>query len=125
MPIKYWIEKDKQRIRAEVSGKISIEDILNAIKDSINDPDFRPQFNILSDHTKIDKAITKTQVLHTTFNLKKFSEKIGGSKWAVVVNKKVSYGMMNMLSVYLETVPMELRAFYSFDEAEEWLAERK
>ena len=125
MPIKYWIEKEKQRIRAEVSGTISIEDILNAITDSINDPDFRPGFNILSDHTKIDASITKTQVLHTSFNLKRFSDQIAGSKWAVVVSKKVSYGMMNMLSVYLEMVPMELRAFYSFDDAEEWLAERK
>ena len=123
MPITFWIEKEKRRIRAEVFGTISTEDILNAIKGAINHPDFKPGYNILSDHTRINEAITKAQVLTTAFNLKDFAKYVSGAKWAVVTSKQVSYGMMNMLSVYLEIIPMKLQAFYSFADAEKWLEE--
>jgi len=124
MPIAYWIEKDKCRVRAEVSGSIIARDIVDTIHGALTHPDYKPGFNILSDHTKIDEVITTTQVLQTSANLHEFSKYVVGSKWAVVVSKKASFGMMNMLSVYLESVPMQLRAFYSFNEAEEWLAGR-
>jgi hypothetical protein len=112
-------------VRAIVSGNVTIEEILEAINGSIDDPDFRWGYDILSDHTRVETAITTEQAGTTAEYLASLSLYFAGSRWAVVTSKDVSYGMMRMLSVFLERVPMDLRVFRSFDEAENWLAAPK
>ena len=121
MPIKSWIEKDKKRVMAIVSGSFSIEDILININNTIEDPDFEKGFNILSDHTKIESVITTEQARMTASHLERLSKYFANSKWAVVTKKEVSIGMMRMLSVFLENIPIHLEVFKSLDEAEKWL----
>jgi hypothetical protein len=125
MPIRCWIEKEKNRVRAEVTGVFSLEEMLEAINGAVNDPLYKPGFDILSDHRKIERAVTTDQVKRTTKHLIGLSNALSGARWAAVVSKDVSYGMINMMSAYLKRVPMELRPFYTEEEAEEWLAERK
>ncbi|MEW6674202.1 MAG: hypothetical protein AB1427_21110 [Thermodesulfobacteriota bacterium] len=122
MPIKIWIEKDQKRVRVVVTGTFSTDDIFQAIDRIRDDPDFESGFAILSDHTGIDTAITPTQAQSTAAHIEQLSRHFAGAKWAVVTQKDASYGMMRMLSVYLETVPVYLQVFRSFEEAEDWLA---
>ena len=121
MPIKSWIEKDKKRVMAMVSGSFSIEDILININNTIEDPDFEKGFNILSDHTEIESVITTEQARMTASHLERLSKDFANSKWAVVTKKEASFGMMRMLSVFLENIPIHLEVFKSLDEAEKWL----
>lgn len=87
MPIKSWIEKDKKRVMATVSGNFSIEDILLTINNTIQDPDFEKGFNILSDHTEIETVITTEQAKMTASHLEVLSKYFACSKWAVVTKK--------------------------------------
>jgi hypothetical protein len=121
MPIQQWIERDKKRIRAVVVGALDIEEIYDAINRAIDDPDFEQGYDILSDHTGIDTALTRQQVLLTASHLETLTDHLAGTKWAVVTEKDASYGMMRMLSVFLEAVPIQLEVFRSLDEAEAWL----
>jgi len=106
-----------------VSGTFTLQEILDVVNSAVSDPQYEPGFNILSDHRRIEKAITTDQLKRTTKHLIGLSNSLSGAKWAVVVSKDVSYGMMNMMSAYVKRVPMDLRPSFTVKEAEEWLAE--
>ena len=44
-----------------------------------------------------------------------------GDRWAIVATVPASYGMMRMLSVHAERVPMDARVFERAEDAESWL----
>lgn len=125
MPIKYWIEKDHRRIRAVVSGDFTEEDILQAIENSTKDADFEPGFDVLSDHRDVGEPLNTQQAWQISSCLDSLFRVMAHSRWAVVTNKPASFGMMRMLSVLLEQVPIVLRIFGSLEEAERWLSEPK
>ena len=125
MPIEHWIEKDRHRVRAVVTGEFTNDEIFQAIRASVEDPEFRAGFDILSDHTQIGTPITTQQAEALSSYLRGFSKYFAGSRWAVVTTKPASYGMMRMLSVFVEKVPMSLQVFKTVSEAETWLATPK
>ena len=125
MPIKYKIEKDKKRVFAIVTGIVSVEDIVQIITSILKDPSFMPGFDILSDHTKIERPIETEQLKALVSHINDLATYCSNSRWAVVTSKVASYGMMRMLAAYLAIVPMELQVFFSFDDAEKWLSSTK
>jgi hypothetical protein len=122
MPIRHWVEADRRRLRAVVSGDITMEEIVGAITASVEDPDFELGFDILSDHTEVGEPISTEQVKQTTAHLQQLSQQLAGARWAIVTSKPSSYGMMRMLSVFAERVPMSVEVFRSLEAAEAWLA---
>lgn len=122
MPIVTRIERDRKRVIAILTGDISLDEMINTINSSIADPDFEPGFDVFSDHTGINAAIKTTQAEILASHLESLKKYYSGSRWAVVTKEAASYGMMRMLSVFLASIPMELRVFYSFEEAENWLS---
>ena len=122
MPITYEINKSKKRIESKVSGKFTLDDITNTIKNSINDPDFENGYNILSDHTEIEEFITTPQVHYTIEILENFSKHLENSKWAIVTKKPASYGMMRMLSAFADDLPLKIQIFENYEDAEKWLS---
>jgi len=125
MPIKSWIEKKKKRVHAVLSGKVSLDEMIKTINSSVKDPDFESGFDVLSDHTRIEQPIETQQVKFLAMHIESLRTNFAGSRWAVVTNSKVSYGMMRMLSVFLEQIPMKLDVFYSLEDAEKWLESKK
>jgi hypothetical protein len=125
MPIEYKIEKDKKRVFAIVSRTVSLEDIIKVITSIMRDSSFMPGFDILSDHTRIERPIETEQLKALVSHINGLATYCSSSRWAVVTKKAASYGMMRMLAAYLAIVPMELQVFYSFDDAEEWLSSPK
>ena len=125
MPIEYWIEKDRRRIRAVVSGDVKTEEILQTLKGSTEHSDFQPGFDILSDHTDVGEPLSTQQARLMSAYLMGIRKMMAHSRWAVVTRKPASFGMMRMLAVFLEEVPMTLRVFGTLVEAEEWLSQPK
>lgn len=125
MPIKYWIEKDHRRVRAVVSGDFTIDDVFRAIQSSTEDADFETGFDVLPDHTDVGEPLTPLQARQISSYLKSLSGVMAHSRWAVITRKPASFGMMRMLSVFLEQVPMVLRVFGTLEEAERWLSRPK
>lgn len=121
MPIRHWIDKENRLIRAEVSGSFSMDQILATVREAICHPDFEPGFNILSDHTRVTEFITADQIKDLTQHISLYASQLWNARWAVVTAAPASFGMMSVLSAYLEEVPMSLRAFGNEAEAMAWL----
>lgn len=121
MPIRQRVEPHRRRVEATIFGEVTITDILEAISSSVADPEFQPGFNVLFDHTQITKVITTEQVEEMVEHLDSLSESMAGARWAVVTSLDASCGMMRMLSVLAERVPMEVGVFRNAEEAKGWL----
>lgn len=123
MPVRQWVDKEHGRIRAEVWGKVTAGEIVAAIDRSVHDPDFEPGLSVLSDHRRIERPLTTRQAKLTAAHLESLSRYLAGTRWAVVTASPASFGMIRMLAVLAERVPMTIRAFPTLEEAEAWLAE--
>ena len=121
MPITYDIDTERRLALTKVSGEFTADDIREAISGAVADPRFEPGFDILSDHTEITRAISPQQVRQMVAHLSTLSRPLGQSRMAVVANQPASYGMIRMLSVYAEEVPLEIGVFATRAEALDWL----
>lgn len=122
MPIRIWIDKERRLVRSEVSGSFSKEEILNGVNEAVSHTDFESGFNVLLDHTRVTEFITTPQAHGMARHLESLAEHWANTRWAVVTREPASYGLMRMMSVLVERIPMEVRIFETIDEAEEWLA---
>jgi hypothetical protein len=125
MPIDIRVDTNKHRVYAVLSGILTLNEMVEAVNTSVEDPAFRNGIDILSDHTRLEKPIETDEAKSLARHFQVLQEHFAGSRWAVVTKMEVSFGMMRMLSVFLEQVPMYLQVFYSFDEAERWLSSPK
>ena len=100
-----------------------MHDMFRAIRSSTEDSGFEPGFDVLSDHTDVGKPLTTEQALQLSSYLDSLRSVMQHSRRAVVTSKPASFGMMRMLSVYLEQAPMILRFFKTLEEAEKWLSQ--
>ena len=121
MPIEHWIDAAKHTVHAVCTGRVTLEEMIRVIDSSVNDPSFEKGIDILSDHTGLEKPIETDQAQKLAAHLRLLRTHFAGSRWAVVTKMQASFGMMRMLSVFLERIPMQLQVFYSFVEAERWL----
>jgi hypothetical protein len=122
MPIEVRVDTNKYRVHAVLSGILTLHEMIQAVNTTVEDPAFRNGIDILSDHTRLEKPIETDEAKLLARHFQVLQEHFTGSRWAVVTKKEASYGMMRMLSVFLEKVPMYLQVFYSFAEAERWLS---
>lgn len=121
MPIRVWIEPERRLVRIVIEGDSTTEDILASIDRAVSDPDTRPGFNILSDHRAVGEPLTTPQAHAMVARMESLKEAMSGCRWAVVTSKAASIGMMRMLAVLLNRIPMTIEVFGSMDEAERWL----
>jgi len=121
MPIRVWVEKDRNLVRIEIMGNSTTEDIISSIDSVVNDTGAEPGCRILSDHTRVGEPLTTPQARRMAAHMEKLREIMSGCRWAVVSKKPASIGMMRMLSVLVESIPMTVEVFPSIEEAESWL----
>jgi hypothetical protein len=122
MPISSRIEADRKRVYAVLWGKVTLDEMVGAVNRSAAGFSAGDRFDILSDHTGLEKAIETDEARSLALHLETLQEHFAGALWAVVTKKKASYGMMRMLAVFLERIPVTLRVFYSHADAEDWLS---
>lgn len=120
MAIRTQVDAARRLVLAEIVGEFSLDDILGAIDASVADPAFRPGFDVLSDHVRTARPIAVDELRRMTEHLRSIPA-MAGARWAVVVGQPASYGMMRMLSVLAERIPIEVAIFETLEEAEHWL----
>ncbi len=121
MSIRYWVQPERRRICTEIVGDFTSEEIRETISNSLTDPDCGPGFHILSDHRRIGEPIKTAELKQMLGFLASFRDKLRGTRWAIVTIKPASMGMMNMLAVMANDLPLEVRVFQSKKTAELWL----
>ena len=124
MPITFTIDAAAQRVFARVEGTFDITDIRRVLLNVAGSEELRDGFTVLSDHTTVERAISPDQLFGLVRTLETRAERFRGVRWAVVVNRPSSYGMMRMMAAQADmAVGMQVGVFMDQDAAAAWLAE--
>lgn len=121
MPITSSIDERRRLVVAKVEGDFTLAEVLEAISKAVSDPRFQPGFSVLSDHRKVGTPLTPVQAQAMVAHLGTLADSLAGARWAVVTENPASFGMLRMVSVLAQRVPMEVEVFPSLDQAHHWL----
>jgi hypothetical protein len=120
MTITHRIDPERRRLIFAVSGTITTEEMLAAVDRAVPAGDTR-RYNVLSDHRALVTPATTAQIEALVGHLMRYKAVFGGMRWAIVVGQPASFGMMRMLSVLAERIPIEVEVFTDLAKAERWL----
>ena len=121
MPISHSFDEITGTVLIEVEGSFTLDDILTTVGAVLADPRVPPGFPLLSDHRRIGEPATSEQLEGMVRHARLTPEKLSGSRWAFVVSKPASHGMMRMLSVLVEELGVTVDVFRDIDPAMAWL----
>lgn len=119
MPISDWIDRPARRIDSTVDGDFSAAEMLSCVTMAVHEAN-APGFNVVSDRRLIGEPATRQQVELLVEHLTDLRRCVRESRWAVIVSKPASSGMIRMLSVLAERIPPTVRVFTDAEEAETW-----
>ena len=121
MPIDISIEKDRQRVRFVIRGRFETDEIVLAVDRIALDPDFGPDFAVLSDHREVTEPLTPEQARKMVERLEQHGEIMSGRHWVAIVDSPASYGMMRLMSARLQGLAIRVDVVESPDEADRLL----
>lgn len=122
MPVALTVDHDSRLIRIAIHGDFTSAEMVEIVLRSAAAVR-GPGYNILSDNRDIGTPATRAQMEQLATLLTGMREKFAGARWAVVVSRPASFGMMRMLAVFLEAIPITLEIFRDTEAAERWLRE--
>jgi hypothetical protein len=99
MPVRSVIYKQQRLVVTIEEGRVTFEDMLANQNRLLNDPDFDPGFNQLSDATLATDTDLAPNNLGMLYERQIFSST---SRRAVVAPTSFTYGMARMLEAYVE-----------------------
>ncbi len=120
MPITHTVDTERRRIVFAVSGTLTTQDMLAAVDTAVLSAG-PGAYSVLSDHSAIATPATTEQLQALVSHLTKYRTHFGGNRWAVVVGQPASFGMMRMLGVFAERIPIQVGVFDGPAEAIRWL----
>lgn len=120
MPIVVDVDPRRLLIRMELSGTLTVDEMVVAV-DEVIALDASRDCSLLSDHRSLVVPAATAQLHALVSHMIKRRADLGGKRWAIVVERPVSYGMMRMLGVLAEQVPVVVEVFKDPAAAERWL----
>ena len=123
MSITATVDREAHLVRIEVAGTMMLSEMTKAIDGVIEEVGLAGGFDVLSDHRGLETPVTSAQLEALVWHLRLHGRSLRGRRWAIVTRTAASYGMMRMLSVLAERIPMQVSVFQNLVEAERWLAE--
>ena len=92
-----------------------------AVEAVLADPRHRPGMGLIQDHRATTRVPSTAEIQGAAAFLRARSERIGITRWAVVVAKDVSYGMGRIAGVVFEKTSVVSRVFRDMADAEAWV----
>ena len=121
MPTHIAVDHERRIASVEVTGHLEIAEMLGTVDEVARQIAGNPGYSVLSDHRALETPLTPEQATQLLAHLSVSGGALIGAKWAIVVSKPASYGMMRLLSARAEELPMSVQAFWDRDEATAWL----
>jgi hypothetical protein len=125
MPVTHEIDARNRIVRLALSGTLSTAEMIETLDRAARGVEGRPGFRVLSDHRAIETPATREQVEKVVAHLEREGSVFRGTRWGIVTIEPASYGMMRMLGVLAEKIPIEVRIFETTQDAEAWLLSRE
>ena len=121
MPVRYEIDPQLRLVRVVAEGPVSYEDDRDCLASILGDPRHREGFAFLVDHRRRAPAATADHVRAFASAMEAAAPRLGRVRFAVVVERDVSYGLARMFSALTGDLAIEVEIFRSIEDAEAWL----
>jgi hypothetical protein len=121
MPVEYRIDVEAGVIHRSLIGEVTTDELLADFSRALEDPDYRPGMNSLTDLREVKPYAHRDDVLRVARFLLEHHERIDSFRAAVVVSSDSIYGMVRMLQQELKDTDIEIQVFRDFDAARGWL----
>lgn len=122
MPIAAAIDTYARTVRLVVTGTLTLSELTGAIDAIVAEVGDEGGYDLLSDHRQIATPVTVAQLERLIEHLRLKAKPLHGRRFAVVTATSASFGMMRMLQVLAERIPITVAVFQDLSEAESWLA---
>ena len=122
MPITASLDTHAHVIRFVLTGTLSLNEMIAATDAMVKEVGGNGSYDVLSDHRGLDTPATVEQLEALVEHLRRRAKALHGKKFAVVTATAASFGMMRMLSVLAERIPMTVEIFQDVATAEQWLS---
>jgi hypothetical protein len=106
-----------------MSGKVTYEGLIQAIRGMLDDPKFRKGANNLWDFRNADSDhLTNSDIQGLAAFIEKYKERRGeGYKVAFVVAHDVNFGLARVYEGYAGRLPFKVMVYRSMEEALSWI----
>ena len=122
MPIDYTIDPGRGRLYLTIAGEFTTEEIVSVTRAFIESPELPEGFSALSDHTRVTRPLSSSQLLALVSLMEQHAQRFAGVRWAIVSTRPSSYGMMRVLAARAQlALGMRVRIFFDMQRATHWL----
>ena len=119
MPLSYDVDATS-RVVVVTCGNTSLERWRALLMAIVGDPRFEPDFAVLIDCRTATLTPTIEDVRGVVDFISLHRSVLGQARWGVVVDRPSGYGMARMAEAFALISDIDLRAFYTPDEALAW-----
>jgi hypothetical protein len=108
------------------SGEITGKEIIQALQNLLNDPDFKPNIDSIWDFRSVTTRLIDAQEITDLINfVRTIQEKRGRDyRVAIIVTRDMDYGLARMFEVHSQDLPFQVRIFEDLEQAKSWLKPR-
>ena len=121
MGISLRVDPDSGIVYITTSGSPSVDEQRDLWRQIGRLPGIRQPLRVLDDRRGLETFAETSDVRAARDFAAKISEWVRDTRIATVVPEAAAFGMARMFQAYSDDLPLELRAFYDYDEAERWL----
>lgn len=122
MPIKYKIIGSKKLVYVSGEGEISLDDLLNHIKELAVNPEYIAPMKKLVDYRRALTMGPGNEDLKIFIDkMSSYKDIFKGEKCAIVVNNDLDFGISRVYGAKIELSNMDTNVFRDFTKALNWL----
>lgn len=123
MEIRRKINQPDGPVILTASGAITGKEIIQAIKDLVNDPDFKPNINSIWDFRAVTTRLIDSQEITDLITfIRTIQEKRGRDyRVAILVSRDMDYGLARMFEAHSQSLPFQVRIFEDLEQAKSWI----
>ncbi|WJW75895.1 hypothetical protein QVG61_02055 [Thiohalobacter sp. IOR34] len=123
MTIETLIDPATGLVTNTVSGIIGLPDIQAAWKETLQDPAFRPDMNVLWDFSLVEGIEPGSREMEKLAELTRehIARRGSGYRLALVAPRDFYFGLCRMFEAYADDLPIEVYVFRDRKDALQWL----
>ena len=122
MPLHCDIDESKNLVVARVSGRVDPEDLLAHLTRVNEDARLRPGYHSWFDLSEADPGDIGADFVRRAVEIaRRFDERTGSVRVAVLAPSDVAFGLARMYSILVDSLQREVRVFRGAAEARAWL----
>ena len=122
MPAQVQVDRRTRTLYLTITGNFTSDDIVATFEEMTQAVAGETAYNVFSDHRGATMTASSEQVRMAAQLIGRPGSPFRGGRWAIVSANEASFGMMRILAVHTEDVPVEMEVFRDVASADRWLS---